>query len=131
MNTIAKYDTATNWSPLCNASDKPQCALGEEAAATPPVTTGTSATTSKWVWPTNCNYTVAPTTFTCTIMKLKGTDSTPVVATDGLIQGATLATGVMKTTSPAVASTLLYKDLDDADWTQDNAAAGTTKLADA
>jgi len=65
-------------------------------------------------------------------MKLKGTDSTPVMlAADGLIQGATLATGVMKTTTPAVSSTLLYKDLDDADWTQDNAAAGTTKLADA
>lgn len=44
MNTLALYDTTTNWSSGCNADANVKCALKENTPG--------SATTSVWTWPT-------------------------------------------------------------------------------
>lgn len=118
MNTLALYDTTTNWSADCNTGTNAKCVLAE---------TTVTATTSVFTWPTsgNCSYTAGGVTKACTILPLK--KATGTAATDGLIQGLDLAIGTQRTGSAAASG--YWTEMDTADWSY--AASGDSKLTEA
>jgi hypothetical protein len=115
MNTLALYDTTTNWSAACNTSTNAKCVLTENDM---------TDTTSVWAWPANCDYAEVAVTKKCTILALKGTGA---AATDGLVQGLDLAIGTAR--DGVTAATGLWNDMETADWSY--ATTGDSKLTDA